>query len=617
MRYPDGSLIGDLGDGYHALVSASLLPTSQSSYDENQTEYELLPVIINDPPTITIPITKGSFPQIRSYNAVNTFGSQSTYLYQDGTVKVLLGSTIQLQIHAEQPDIFNVENGVPTVLQPTEGLSFVWTKDSVPYQTSSVNPFLETATNFVNFVSSSQLLIENIQPQQAGVYTCEISNDIGTTVSEQITIEVYNPDFDAFFFRNLIQNPNASSGTDDWNSTSDDFLSKKFTQIPTADLKNPARTDLFGYNPDTLFPRPYQFDSNFIKNYDYTKNLNKDSSYFTRSRFKFIKNGGVVAVKAYQDIDLTDLQPYIKGGIHGADGIRAIFSCYIGNSISRYDLTDITIAPDLRYKTFNGAPRLSVENFFGSGKGRLHEKVTVTVEEYERETRLSSRIINNSGAITTTKESPRLEDPWSKMIDKYRDRVYYTGNPDYLGIKTSSLGDLSDALLFGADELYPSLEQRYTYGQYVEFNKLVFDRLNTRTTKIRINILFETTDLRPYELHRNLTVESDEIFEYGGYETYQERNSFRYGTEGYWTRRRALLGSDVPRKQLIPLAGDPRGMVTGLNLVLFPVDRYNPQKTNFFTEKMFVNNNRPISQDIEAYDASGWGSYRLGFLKLI
>ena len=133
MRYPDGSLIGDLNDSFNAQASASLLPTSRSLYNENLTEYELLPVIINEPPFITRPISQASTPPIRSYSAVNTYSSASTYFHPDGTVRVLLGSTLQLQVHAEQPDILNVENGVPTIKRPTEGLSFLWKRDTIEY----------------------------------------------------------------------------------------------------------------------------------------------------------------------------------------------------------------------------------------------------------------------------------------------------------------------------------------------------------------------------------------------------------------------------------------------------------------------------------------------------
>ena len=118
-----------------------------------------------------------------------------------------LGATFTFKLVAQQPSILNVENGIPTMLLPDQGLTYVWRKDGELI--TSYN--LETLQASL-IVSGSTLKITNIQPEHAGSYVCEVQNDIGTTVSETVNLEVLNLDFDEFFYKNLVKNPYGKQG---------------------------------------------------------------------------------------------------------------------------------------------------------------------------------------------------------------------------------------------------------------------------------------------------------------------------------------------------------------------------------------------------------------------
>ena len=49
------------------------------------------------------------------------------------------------------------------------------------------------------------------------------------------------------------------------------------------------------------------------------------------------------------------------------------------------------------------------------------------------------------------------------------------------------------------DELYKDVYRYYTQGQYVEYNPVYFDRINKKTNKVRITLVFDINDPRFYE----------------------------------------------------------------------------------------------------------------------
>lgn len=600
MRFPDQSLIGDLNDNSTPKITIGVYPSVPiATTDENDTTYDLLPVIINRPPVITKPITEASTPQIKPYATANATGD-FMYLFPDGAVKVNLGSTFKIAIEAEQPNILNVENGILKLIPPNTNLTFVWRKDS-ELLNSSVSDSLQSSVT----VSGSVIEFNNIQPSSAGTYLCEISNDIGTTVSETITLEVLNLDFDTLFYRNLIRNPTGAEGVNEWNANNADFIAKPFSKISSQEFIRPNRVDLFGYTIDMMHPRPYQIDMGVIQNFDMTQTYLNNPHYFTRTRYKFDRKGGSFQVRAYQDIDLTDIIPLIKGGVYGIEGIRALFSCYIGNGVSQYVPVEELVDPRRRLdptRYYQSYARLSLANFLTVGPAdKINERAYVTIEEYDNETRVPTTLLVNNIEVTQTYNSRvTVIDPWQKRIydpalqtSVYQNDIYQLGE--------TSPGDSRDVILNTAASLYPDEKYRYTYGQYVEFNKLILERLNPKTTKVRIAINFESTDWRIFETFPEIVNDSDETFELLTWETPYKKNKFSKPplsptNKPVYERIRSYSGSfGKTPSDFFPAAQDPRVMVTGLNLTLLPILTQQNQVTDYYTQITLAQNLTPTS----------------------
>jgi len=632
MRYADGTLIGDLGDNVLAITTGSVLSPVTSSIDENSTRYSLIPVQINQPPVFYKSITDETTPQTLSYPPLirNPYrlptieeNNQKLYRHPNGVIKVVANSSIRIKVTAEQPATLNIENGIPQVLQPQTGLTYQWFKDGVEINSSgiaSLNSLVDILGNTITFYK--------VQPEQAGTYSCEASNDSGTTISDECTIEVHSTQEDGMYFRNIIQNPNGSNGVDSWESTNDELIARPFLpKTQTPELRKTKNIDGFGYTADMMNPKTQYLNYGQLIN-----NSKEPTHYFTRTRFKYINNGGSLIVKAYQDVDLSDMQEHIRGGIYGIKGVRALFSCYIGNAISNYIPTktmltsdDRTIGykDDILKKPSLSTSRLSAENFNTAGPGLLYEKVYVTIEEYNAESRVPSTIYDLSpdqikgkpGNVidpwqeTTriTRDIPTLYDPWYSTIDKYNTGTqYYTGhNP--------SLGDRGDAILFAADELLPNKRNRPNYGQHIQLNKAIISQLNDKTTKIRITLNFETTDVNRLVYERwQEAIETlpDDTFEF----RYNQipANPPNSDSSNTWTSTSpyeqgdgstvvGVLRSVYPDKNLVDLlrrGTTPRGIVTGLNLSLIPIFNDNIQLTDYYTNTSIIDESSTTTQPI-------------------
>ena len=600
MRNIDGSLNGDLGDNESATFSGSLVYYVESKTNENETTYNLISTKINDPPIIVNSIAESSTPQIISYKLVDG-SSDNMYSFPDGTVKVNMGVSITLSINANQPNVLNVENGILTIIPPTQGLTYIWRKDNKVIAPSKIISLQSSLA-----IVENTLTITNMQPIHAGDYTCEVSNDIGSVNSETITIEVYNLDIDSFFYRNLILNPYGKDGTNSWTTNNGDFTTGALYVGEKVELYKPNRVDLFGYTMDMMVPRPYQLNPGVLRGVDLYKELSAPGDmYFTRSNYKYEKRGGNWLVKAYQDIDVTSLQQVIKGGIYGIEGIRAFFSCYIGSALPAYNTntnnSSATVYPSTRTKESNydlTRPRLSLQNFINAGpSGEIDEKTTVTIEEYNGETRLASTIIDDLSILTSRPllESIVLQDPWSKRAARYYGQSF-TPN-------TTRPPSGIDNVLFTAEEIWqegtqsPARYARPTYGQFIEFNNAVLERLHQDTTKIRITITFEYQSNKwsdPSEVFIN---SSEEIYEFLSfarrYDTSLVPEISNPPISNYELIRDAAINSGKETQDIILKAGVPRGMVTALNLSLIPILKYDISRTNNHTKSILVKNNTP------------------------
>lgn len=302
MRYPDGTLVGDLGDQYSAQTSGSLAVLSSSlDFDENDTQYDLLPITVNQPPVIVGNIANISTPTIQPIQLADGLG-RDLFVNGDGVIRVCVNTTFTLRFAAEQPNNFNIENGIPVILPDTANLVYNW-----KFNQTAIYSFSNKSLGSSLEVNGNTLTINRVQSIHAGTYSCDVENDSGVTSSESITIEVYEPDSDPLMYTNLVRNSIAQDGTAEWESNNSDFVVKEATKLPLDKLKTPNRVDLFGYTVDMLHPRPYQIDAGQLRGYEYDSTLTNDLKYFSRAPYKYLKRGGTSYVKAYQDIDLSDV----------------------------------------------------------------------------------------------------------------------------------------------------------------------------------------------------------------------------------------------------------------------------------------------------------------------
>lgn len=574
MRYPNGTLIGDLDDNVSATTSSSLSIYKSSSIDENQTTYTLLPVIINEPPVITKTINEASNPSILSYSELYYGSKRALYVHPDGNIKILAGESFQLIMEAEQPQTLNVENGKPVIKPANVGVNYIWRRDG-----TIVSPQNSFGLASQVVIENNILTINSVQPEHAGTYTCEALNDAGTTISEPLTLEILILDYNALFYTNLIKNPIGADGVSDWNSSNNLLKSKPLSRVNSTEFLKPNNIDIFGYTVDMMHPQPQQLSSPVLKGPDYNALMsNPKASYFTRDSLFFEKKGGSFLVKAYQDIDLTDVEGLIKGGVLGVQGVRAVFSCYIGSAIPQYIPTRNMLTEDFGRKSENyydlKKPRLSRENILKAGSpANISETITVTLEEFDHGSQIASVVLDESSYRTTTVQQVQFTDPWKKRLPKYN-------NPDY-----------RELLLSVTDELF--LQNGlpvFTYGQYIEFNKVVLERLNKQTNKIRITMSFFTDDPRMYELWKEGIDQSPIVFETIQYQAPSIDNQFAFGNIAQETVEGLLRKRpDNQNKQLrdiLPVANDPRGMVTGLNLVLLPIFD-DKTKTDYLVKNLF------------------------------
>jgi hypothetical protein len=290
-----------------------------------------------------------------------------------------------------------------------------------------------------------------------------------------------------------------------------------------------------------------------------------------------------------------------KGGVFGVEGVRAIFSCYIGNALTTFMPVQELVDPKNRRLSQNyvmSKPRISKENFLLAGPSHgVQEHVYVSLEEYDNETRLASHILQEDGTVKKQENRITLADPWTSRLWKYWGQRYY--DKDVLGLGELSSGDGRDAVLFVADELYPDESTRYTFGQYAEFNKVILDRLNPNTTKVRVTINFQTSDWRIFEQWKEGFENSEEVYEFVSWESPYERHRWTKPQLDWGktisTQITKLPGNEEKGVRALPTSPDPRGFVSAINVTLLPVLTQQKTSTDYYTNTALVKNNTPES----------------------
>ena len=166
--------------------------------------------------------------------------------------------------------------------------------------------------------------------------------------------------------------------------------------------------------------------------------------------------------------------------------------------------------------------------------------------------------------------------------------MYYKGG---LGVTPlpdgPSLGDNRDAHLFVADELMPDQEERYAYGQYAKFRKVIIDKLDHRTTKVRITITVEAPDLSLFMRDRGndqIPTDKGKLWEVLPWTTTWPSRSLGLKNEDGYPKpsnvfNKIVSNSTKPLIEKLPRIGESRAMVTGLGFIIIPIVNYNSTVT--------------------------------------
>ena len=579
MRTRTGKLLADLNDSIGAEASASVPNQRFAGIDENQTTYNLFPYELNDPPVILKGIFEASEPQMQSDLSYKPSDGNVIYYSEENTVKVMVGTSFALRIQAQQPNVLNVENGVPEIKPLNRELRYEWLKDGD--LVFEVEPsFLEDRPDRIS-ANVSELVFTNVSARMAGRYSCIIINDIGETESEVIDLEIYDPTLpdDPYFKVNLIQNGFATDGTSNWTTLVGDVTSKPLLSKASEFNAKVPNSALFGHTAMGMYPYPTNIRFNGIRNYNIASiATGKKASYFTRDNLQYLANGGTEVAVMYQDVDLSEITDFISGKVYGCTGVRAYFGCIIGNAISRYIPTFDMLLPENKYDRqfyFMGAPRISYENFILTGPGLIEESVTVTIQEYNGSAPLPSLVYENNQ--TKYVNSIQIRDTLSSIYSAITNEQV---DPPAIGNVTTVEGaSITPIPITGRNgrvintykQLYANKEDYFAFGQYADYRDSIIRFLNPKTNRIKVTIAFELDTARNLQIMPGVT--SNGLLDVEPFTKPYYKLIPKEFTKDAITIVRQSQNEQYqtkPFSELFPQSV-PKTMATGLGLILEPI----------------------------------------------
>ena len=368
--------------------------------------------------------------------------------------------------------------------------------------------------------------------------------------------------------------------TDGWSSVVGNIIAKPL--LKDAEGKEPIsvtakrpESQIKGYNSDMFYPSPYAIKVNNQKGLSAQLDqiLSNDAGYFTRENFKYAISGGIRKVINYQDIDLSDITDYISGRVYGVGGVKAVVGCYIGNGITRYQYTEraIKISDRLSPNIYDQTePRISGVNFRKAGQGLVGETIKVVIQELADEELLKTKVYDPTTDKVVDVNNITFIDPVTKAIQKAS-----TSNiKPYNAIINAYRSLYNKATNYYNANKSLTKEPYFSNGQYVEYNIGYIDSLNKRTTKIRIYLIFDVADIRLYETLGEFT-NNEELYDINSWERYYVNDTYEESPDGYILSKLRNDNPNVDISKLIATNAESRGLVTGLNVSLYPLTPTN------------------------------------------
>lgn len=547
-----------------------------SSLNEDLTAYTLYPGPPAEPPVILREI--GSYFKPISEKRPNEYG---IYVDENNTITTIVNQNITLQIEAYSK--IDIVNGQVTTKIGENELQYVWKKDGVQIRAT------ETAQP-----NRNKIQLNNLQEKDSGAYTCEITNDVGTVVSDVLTIVVQDPIGVTGLYNNLVTNGNGDQQLQAWTEVSTggrEVTSKTLANNTNGTILtgNPARdAAVRGYvYPDhfnsvdleiTPFNPTSEVDANapvFEKEPNST--LLGNLTYFTRSNISNYDQDASKKVQIYQDIDVNSIQKYIKGVVYGVEGIQINLQCFLGNAISYFLNKKLQLPPSgnnrvpvdsVGFQIQRPLPRLQSANL---------DYVEVRVEDYTR-----VYVEEYNGASLVKIHGPLLDPYRSKVIKQMVTAQDGTGDVYDTGYVTYENAGFEEQI-GRTSNLYKYFEEngidpsKHSLGQLIFLRKLEIPKLNENTNKLRVKVIFEHEGFQQFEFDapgdkvKRFTTPSILLMPSYTRDIATNKSSNQDFVVNNYKFKKAALPEDPTPAEVFPLYGQPRHFATGFYLSASPI----------------------------------------------
>lgn len=233
---------------------------------EYNTEFRLYPKSQLEPIIEDLPINVFKQTKWVSEIITPTDYKLKTIIPSGNKIGMLEGTAWEVTLPAIDPS---------NLLDPADdsAITYVWKRDgAVLYEFSSQNNLMGTKTIYYPSESCTRDI--------SGTYELEATNKYGTTVSEQIIIDVINLDYHPYLFKNLLINGSGEKGLDEW-TVDQDIITRPYnvdnrnqwsipTEIYKVNYSSPYTTE-FGfsyYSNETALARWFDWAKDFSGSFD-------------------------------------------------------------------------------------------------------------------------------------------------------------------------------------------------------------------------------------------------------------------------------------------------------------------------------------------------------------
>jgi len=310
-------------DEFDGIYSTLTIKTYKNDIDvptENVSSEEVTPVIITDQPDIFF-----------KKNTSNTYlPGKEVFIDENNTIQIAKGKRITLEF------------GYDSVDDPSN-ITFEW-RDSFD-RLVSTDPIL--------LIDTSQLDVDS------ETFNCTVTDSYGSDITNDITINIIDPNNNPIIFNNILKNGSAVNGTNDWETVGDNpeevgsFLTDfeistdpnglqrlgigTFRELGSIYYHKFSKSPAGAPDKNQWYPRPEAID--FYNGFSISDEIK--NNYFRGGKMDPIlpnqNNHSGTYKSSFQVIDLSDNADLLEGKVYGIKGFKAIFFGWLGSRADQGD----------------------------------------------------------------------------------------------------------------------------------------------------------------------------------------------------------------------------------------------------------------------------------------